>query len=164
MRATSRRGCSLPQPARLAQSHDDSCIQCHMPMASGSDIVHIATTDHRILRTPQSQATEPASDVARPPLVLLNGDSLGPPEIESLGRELGIALTSEGEGLRLTPQTLWLGNQALALLDQALAKWPDDLVALCTKAQALRARWPTQGSDSDRPFRAAVGTSVRAGA
>ncbi len=132
-----QRGCSIPQPARLAQSPDDSCIQCHMPMASGSDIVHVATTDHRILRSPQAQATEPALHAAGPPLVLLNGDSLGPPEIESLGRELGIALTSEGEGLRRTQQTLLLGNQALALLDQALAKWPDDLVALCMKAQAL---------------------------
>jgi tetratricopeptide (TPR) repeat protein len=108
-----------------------------MPMSSSSDIVHVATTDHRVLRSPRARTTEPDPAVAGPPLVLLNGDETGPERVESLGREMAIALMSEVRGLPDTPQVRRAGNLALSLLDQALADRPDDPVARRAKAQAL---------------------------
>ncbi len=50
--------CSLPDRERLARNPDDSCVLCHMPTSSNSDVVHNATTDHRISRRPQVRRTE----------------------------------------------------------------------------------------------------------
>lgn len=48
--------CSLPVVDRA----DKTCISCHMPRFSASDIPHTALTDHRILRRPNSTAKAPA--------------------------------------------------------------------------------------------------------
>ena len=40
------------EPARRRISPDDSCIQCHMPPYAASDVIHTASTDHRIPRKP----------------------------------------------------------------------------------------------------------------
>jgi hypothetical protein len=45
------RGCSLPRAVRLQTSKEDSCIDCHMPRQSTTDIPHVAAVDHRILRS-----------------------------------------------------------------------------------------------------------------
>jgi hypothetical protein len=132
-----RKGCNLPVAVRLAESRADSCTQCHMPRSTSSDVVHAATTDHRVLRRPGASITEPKRSAPGLPLVLLNGDELGREELKSLGRELAIALTSEGPELPDTPQIRQMGSLVLALLDKALAQRPDDLVALRMKAQAL---------------------------
>ena len=66
-----QRGCTVPEPSRRKQSPGDSCIDCHMPVTSSVDIVHIATTDHRILRSPRNQEiVPPASPRADTPLPL----------------------------------------------------------------------------------------------
>jgi predicted CXXCH cytochrome family protein len=132
-----RKGCSLPEPERRAASRGDSCIQCHMPTSDSSDIVHVAITDHRILRTRGDRVTESAPGRAGPVMVLLNGDGLASREIEALGRELGIAMMFEGEGQRDSLQMKQMASHALRLLEQALAQWPDDVVARRAKAQAL---------------------------
>ena len=129
--------CNLPDPVRLAESPDDSCIQCHMQPFKTTDIMHAATTDHRILRTPQTEETGQPPVVAGLPLVLLNGEKLAPHERKSLERELAIALATEGPRLRDSPQVREVGTLVLALLDGALEKRPDDLPALRMKAQAL---------------------------
>lgn len=46
--------CSFPLETRLRESHEDSCIQCHMPKLPASDVAHTSLTDHRILRDPSS--------------------------------------------------------------------------------------------------------------
>ncbi len=51
-RSALRAGCSLPLAARLRQQPDDSCTACHMPRFGSSDVVHVASTDHRVLRRP----------------------------------------------------------------------------------------------------------------
>ena len=131
------KGCNLPESARLAQSRDDSCIQCHMQRFKETDILHTATTDHRILRTPAAERTDPERDMHGLPLVLLNRGDLTPYELNSLDRELAIALATEGPRMRDSPQVRETGALILALLDRALAKRPDDLAALRLKAQAL---------------------------
>jgi Flp pilus assembly protein TadD len=67
----------------------------------------------------------------------LNGDELSANEVELLGRELAIALTSEGPLLPDTPRVRQMGAGVLALLDRALAQRPDDLMARRMKARAL---------------------------
>jgi hypothetical protein len=130
-------GCKLPAPARLAASREDNCIQCHMPRSESVDIMHTATTDHRILRTPRAPATQQHRPASGPPLVLLNGKNLDSDEQGSLGRELAIALASEGPRLAESPRVREIGAMVLTLLDRALAKRPDDLLARRMKAQAL---------------------------
>jgi Tetratricopeptide repeat len=131
-------GCSLPLAQRLARSIDDNCFSCHMPTSTSSDIAHIAITDHRILKTPDSQTADQAVPAREDsPLRLLNGNDLGADKFESRGRELGIALTFEGEGLPFTPQVRQLGLIALDLLDKALFRRPDDLEARRMRARAL---------------------------
>ena len=131
-------GCSLPLTQRLARSVDDNCVSCHMPALTSTDIAHIAITDHRILKTAESQTASPAIGVeAGAGIRLLNRDDPGADDLESAGRELGIALTFEGEGLPATAQVRKLGLFALDLIDKALARRPDDLEAKRMRARAL---------------------------
>jgi hypothetical protein len=133
-----QKGCTVPEPARRERSPGDSCIDCHMPVISSVDIVHIATTDHRILRMPGNQeVVPPPSAHAGSPLRLLNDDGTSSGGIEALSRELGIALAFEGEGLPDSPQVRQLGYLALAYLDKALAERPNDLLVQRSRAKAL---------------------------
>jgi tetratricopeptide (TPR) repeat protein len=132
-----RNGCKLSRSVRIAESPDDSCIQCHMQNSNSADVAHVATTDHRILRSTPRSVNEPDRGANGLPLVLLNGDNLDRNELESLGRELAIALASEGPLLPNTPRTRAMGPLVLSQLDAALAKHPDDLVALRMKAQVM---------------------------
>jgi predicted CXXCH cytochrome family protein len=130
--------CSLPDRDRLARSPDDSCVLCHMPTSSNSDVVHNATTDHRISRRPLVHRAELLATAAvGPPLVLFHADQLAPAERAAMSRELAVGLTIEARRIREPPRAAGLTQVAIELLDQALARWPDDLVALRHKGQAL---------------------------
>jgi hypothetical protein len=131
-------GCSLALTERLARSNDDDCFSCHMPALKSSDIAHIAITDHRILKHPEIEATPPSASAGAGDLLrLLNRDEPGAEKLESPGRELGIALTFEVEGLPSTPAIRQLGLRALGLIDEALAQRPDDREASRMRARAL---------------------------
>jgi Cytochrome c554 and c-prime len=132
-----RKGCNLPDTVRLAESSEDSCIQCHMQPSKKTDIIHAATTDHQVLRTPQADQTDQAPVALGLPLVLLNGDNLAPNELKSLERELAIALATEGPRMRDSPQVRETGALVLGLLNKAVERRPDDLPAMRMKAQAL---------------------------
>jgi Flp pilus assembly protein TadD len=132
-----KRGCSLPDPVRLAESHDDNCVQCHMPRSTTADIVHTATTDHRILRTYKQLLAEPTRAAPALPLVLLNGDGLPSSEVELLERELAIALTDEGPRLPDTPAVRQIGANDLFVLGRAIARHPEDVEARRMMARAL---------------------------
>jgi hypothetical protein len=132
-----QRGCKLPRPERLARSPGDDCTRCHMPRFPSSDIAHTATTDHRISRVPDAPSAVPDRVAGTFPLVLLNGDGLTREEAESLGRELAIALTSDGSHLPDSPQVRRISSFAITRLDEALAYRPGDLVARRMKAMAL---------------------------
>jgi hypothetical protein len=129
--------CTLPDRVRLAESPHDSCIQCHMQRFKITDIIHTATTDHRILKRPLPEGTDTEPGVGGLPLVLLNDENLTPGELKSLDRELAIALTAEGPRLRDSPEVREMGGRVIALLDKALSQRPDDLPARRMKAQAL---------------------------
>ncbi len=130
-------GCSLPIAVRQTRNQDD-CIACHMPAAPKTDIIHVATRDHRVLRAAESQAAAESAP-SRPDgsLRLLNPPQPGAGKPESSARELGIAMTLEGGDYPESPATRQLGVRALQLLDRALAESPEDLEVKRFRARAL---------------------------
>lgn len=132
------RGCSLPEPERRTQSAADSCIDCHMPRYSASDIPHTASTDHRIVRRKRPQAPSAGPLAGLPlPVVPFHRRPFDPGDRET-GRDLAIGL------MRLTDQgKLPPGQQAAtvrALLRPALEHDPDDADAVEAEAAALLAQ------------------------
>jgi tetratricopeptide (TPR) repeat protein len=108
-----------------------------MPKSKNPSVAHVATTDHRVLRSPEAAPTEPGPSDSELPLVLLNGDGLGREERTSLDRELAIALASEGSRMPETEQVAWIGSFVLRVLDGVLADRPEDHVARRMKAMVL---------------------------
>jgi Flp pilus assembly protein TadD len=132
------RGCALPEPARREKSREDDCTACHMPRSGRSDIPHVATTDHRILRD-SGAAGRPsaASGTGGPPLVLFHPESSGDRGSAEVGRDLGVALASLGKAA---------DAMALPLLEAAVAARPDDAAAWQFKGDVLgRLGRPTEG-------------------
>ena len=130
-------GCKLPAAARLAKSNDDDCVQCHMPRTKSVDIVHTATTDHRILRAPAAtQPAIPGRGPGRPWSCSMAITWVRTNEV-ALARELAIALALEGPRLADSPEVRQMGSFVLSALDRALTQHPDDLLARRMKAQTL---------------------------
>jgi hypothetical protein len=129
------RGCTLPLPARREKG--DDCAACHMPRLLSSDIIHIAATDHRILRSPDAE-TSPAPE--RPPrqmgLVPFHGDlHPGVPEVD---RDLGVAMAIMAGEAPPGPIRVTVSTTALPLLERATRDAPDDLLALEWQGAVLR--------------------------
>jgi hypothetical protein len=115
-----RPGCSVPVVERRKTSPDDSCIQCHMPPYATSDVVHAASTDHRIPRRPSRSGAVETPHAADPfQAVLFHHDRVDS-EAPDRRRDLGLALAhlSDQDGV---PRT-----EATALLDEAVRNFPDD--------------------------------------
>jgi Tfp pilus assembly protein PilF len=112
------RGCTLPASARPA----DDCTGCHMPRARTSDIIHAATTDHRILRhadQPDRLPPVPTGE-SQPLLVNFHRDLLDGRDRAAAERDIGIALCRDG------PRG---AAMAAPRLEAALAARPDDVAA-----------------------------------
>jgi hypothetical protein len=122
-------GCALAASARLNQSPDNNCTGCHMPRVGSSDVPHVATTNHRILRHPPPATTSSGHENrSGRRLVPFHGDNADALERRALDRDRGVALCRQGtEGAR----------EAVRLLDAALADWPDDLDAMEARGIAL---------------------------
>jgi Cytochrome c554 and c-prime len=133
-----RNGCSLPAKDRLAQSREDDCVKCHMTLFASADIVHTATTDHRILRKPGSMPAKPHRPRPEFPLVLLNDDAMSRPKRQPLERELAIALATEASQPAIAQELRATSVRVLSMLDRAIVERPDDLIAQRMKAQVLR--------------------------
>jgi hypothetical protein len=128
--------CALPPSKRRLRSKQDSCVDCHMPPYGSSDIAHNASTDHRILRG-GAGAAETASPWHEPRTVFaLSHFQRGPvnPADKALGRDLGVALVQDVAGALTNSRQ---AEQAVALLENAIARDPDDLVAWESKAKAF---------------------------
>jgi hypothetical protein len=134
-------GCSLPREARLKESPQDSCSDCHMPRRFTADIPHTASTDHRIVRR-KDAGPAPASGGPPPsslevPVEPFPGRLVGRADRE-LGRDLGIALAQLGELGRIHSQAYT--TLSLELLDRATARDPEDWDAWEARAVALKAQ------------------------
>jgi predicted CXXCH cytochrome family protein len=125
--------CSVPPARRRATSPRDSCIDCHMPRYTSSDIAHTASTDHRILRRPQDRP-DPSADLDRARFVDFYQDRFpqGDPEAE---RTLGLGLVKMMSAGMLRPGRH--GEDALLLLESALAQQPRDAEVRKGKVHAL---------------------------
>jgi predicted CXXCH cytochrome family protein len=126
--------CSVPLPERRRTSPADSCIGCHMPRYTSSDIAHTASTDHRILRRPLDDRPGPRTDLDRTRFVDFYRDRFpqGDPQAE---RTLGLGLVKLMSAGMLRPERH--GEQALLVLESALARHLQDVELHASKAQLL---------------------------
>ncbi len=130
--AKGQRSCSVAPAKRRRTSPLDSCIDCHMPRYAASDIVHTASTDHRIVR--RSLAPEGRHPDALSVVNFYRGQAgTGGPE-ES--RDLGLALVRLMANGKTTPEPA--ARRAVGLLEPALARAPSDVDAWEHKGLALR--------------------------
>jgi Flp pilus assembly protein TadD len=129
-----QRRCTLPREVRLKENRD-SCIDCHMPPYSASDIAHTAATDHRIVRrrTPPAPAAADSGNLHLLPWRSGHGPRPGAEGEDE--RDLGIALVRVGE--RRTGDRQALARQAALLLDKSTGAFPDDVSAWEARGQAL---------------------------
>jgi hypothetical protein len=134
-------GCALPPAVRRSRTADDDCIACHMPRRTTSDIGHTALTDHRILRRPES-ATPPSGRSAPRPVAgtsLVSFFANSPHVTEEEGkRDFAVALclaARNGGPLREVAMRV-----AIPLLDEVLARAPEDPAAWEAKGIMLSAR------------------------
>ncbi len=124
--------CSVPEAERRRTSPEDSCIQCHMPAYPTSDVVHAASTDHRIPRRPGAADAPADGSRARSPLTRFHRDRLDPADPE-YRRDLGLALAQlSGPGEASEDVDT---HDAGALLDEAVKNFPDDAAAWEAKGQ-----------------------------
>lgn len=125
--ASGEKPCSLPLPGR--QVKQDSCIACHMPKASSSNIAHASVTDHRVPRTNTPPPLPRGLAFGTPPLVRFRSGTKIP--ADELDRDLGIALARFGQ-TKLPKDAAAQGAVrpvAIEKLKGSLAKWPGDAEA-----------------------------------
>ncbi len=116
-----KQGCSLPRAVRLQTSKEDSCIDCHMPRQSATDVAHTAATDHRILRKPDSHSARGASalEIGGDRLLKPFGRRMKPGDRQA-ERDLAIALIQAASHSSVPRDRAT--SQALVLLERGLAE------------------------------------------
>ena len=128
----SDRGCSLPPAEQQASPASGSCIHCHMPANTQTNVPHTAQTDHRILRKPlekRSRGVKPASkSFAINQLQVFGNQKLIPTWEQS--RAIGIAMMTKA----WTTEDLNLARQAITKLIPAttIQAGPDAMIAALT--------------------------------
>jgi hypothetical protein len=127
------RGCRLPASARALRTGGDDCVGCHMPRSSSSNNTHVATTNHRIPRHASGESTPPGRTEppvrAGPSLVNFHRDLMSVQERALTERDRGIALCRGGGRAA--------AEEALPLIEAAVAALPDDIPALDCKGELL---------------------------
>jgi hypothetical protein len=131
------RGCSAPAAAE--REKNDNCVACHMHRSGTSDIPHVASTDHRILRDPDHSPNGASVDGQETEIRLVDfyADQAASGE-EISSRDLGVALMELS--LSTPPSVIRrrLGETATPLLQGATRADPDDLPAWEKLGYALR--------------------------
>jgi len=109
--------CHQPQATAWQKQHFQQldCIGCHMQKTSRVDVGHAAATDHRILRRPLKQTTEPGP-----------GESLIGFGSKESPRELGLAYAE----LALRTNNSHHKSEAFRLLNEELQQYPKDIEVL----------------------------------
>lgn len=112
----------------IAATHQPSqpdCTSCHMPRVASADIAHTMVTDHRIVRTAQTQRAS-GPDARR-----LVEFGRAPARARELGLAYGeVALRGDA----------FAAGEALRLLEDALPRYPRDPDVLARLAQLHQAR------------------------
>jgi hypothetical protein len=130
-------GCSQPEAERRKQEPQDSCIACHMPRYKTLNLVHVADTDHTVVRHRDKMGADPykpRGPRAGIDLVDFHRKGSGGQDKEGI-RALGIALvTLAAEEEALAPVA---SQRAVELLERALEFFPEDAAVWESKAHAL---------------------------
>jgi hypothetical protein len=146
--------CTAPMAERAARG--DDCIECHMPRAESSSVVHTSITDHRILRRPGPQAKPRALSPREVPLIAFERDgTVAPAEVE---RDLGVGLAHLLSRLPAGSDThQMVGRFARERLQTSLQLWPGDVDAWVALSRVRGARRETSGrfEAADRAVRLA---------
>ncbi|MDR3632206.1 MAG: tetratricopeptide repeat protein [Isosphaeraceae bacterium] len=132
-------GCSVSPVARRLESADDDCAACHMPRSTTRDVIHVAGTDHRILRRRgEIPAPTGTADASGMPLVDFHHNLLESEDARrEMRRDLGVALGSGAWEFRNMPRGAALARLSLSLIVPALGRRPDDVVAREIKGVSL---------------------------
>ena len=136
MKCHQEKDCAEPRAARLARQSDDSCFACHMPRSATTDIVHTASTTHRIVGKSKPPVPEGKSSmVGALPLVDFHR---GVPDLRDTrtARELGIALSQAAQ--REGKMTGKDGEFILGLLNRAVREHPGDVAAREAAAKTMQ--------------------------
>ena len=121
--------CSETAAAR--QSVADSCIACHMPARDSSNMAHVSQTDHRVIRTRDSQPIT-FDEKTTPTLRFFDESNL---QLSKVERERAMAL---GAMIYLSKKGTTPPESLLSLLKALHAAHPDDAeVASVLGATAL---------------------------
>ena len=126
--------CSLAPARRKERSAADSCIDCHMPKFAHSDIAHMASTDHRILRQVETGPKNSAPAAPTDDLVSFYKSQTSP---DDTLRDEALALMDQAGLKQASRHRLWLARIAAPVLEKSLQKWPDDVRALHAYGYAL---------------------------
>jgi Flp pilus assembly protein TadD len=127
------RGCSLPASQRQQRQPEDSCVACHMSKEGSSNILHVAVTDHRILRVPDSGRIQTVRPLAPGESPLRPFRSVPEPRLQ---RDLGIALARIATADPRRLETL--ARMALDRLIPVTTAHANDLAAWEARAEAHR--------------------------
>ena len=126
-------GCSVPLARRQERTPTDNCAVCHMPR-EGTNINHVALTDHRILRTPPPRSENPLSPPSPTQLLPFGRNRLDLGDSE-MARDIAVATIDRA---RVQPSTRQeVSRFAGPLLVEAVRAHPDDLNARESLAVAL---------------------------
>jgi tetratricopeptide (TPR) repeat protein len=117
-----KKGCAIHLAERWRLSPGDSCIDCHMPQLTTTNVAHTALTDHRIHRRPAASVAGRSSGQ----LINFYQDRLGRDDPE-VRRDLGIALGNHL--LKKGPTVRRETGQAIEILNEALRRAPEDVDA-----------------------------------
>jgi hypothetical protein len=123
-------GCAVPAARRRELRADNSCTACHMPRRQTSNIAHMASTDHRIVR--RAGHPDPLPAPMLPPdginLVLFHQDLCDPAD-RGFSRDRGVALTDLAGLQQPERSRLRLAGAAVPVLQEAVQADPDDVPA-----------------------------------
>jgi Tfp pilus assembly protein PilF len=125
-------GCAMPREQRLLANKEDSCIDCHMPRYSATDIPHTAATDHRIVRRPDPVTDTSDEKQQSDPLKPFYEENTADTE---LARDKAVALMRYVAEGKAEPRRF--AQEALDLLTRPLAEHPDDVPAWRARGAAL---------------------------
>lgn len=143
LKCHAEKDCAKPLAVRRQQDAADNCVRCHMPRSDSISVGHVVLTDHRIPRRPARppHPPDPAPGDADAPVVSFYRDTSGSNEAEDR-RDYGLALMESARvGLRgageVEAQRRWFSDEALPLLEDAVARHAEDVPAREAKAHAL---------------------------
>jgi Tfp pilus assembly protein PilF len=127
--------CTTPLTARTANGATNDCATCHMPRFTAGDIVHAASTNHRITRTGEPSKSSGLPGAITRPLLFFPPR---PPDLRRIdeGRDYAVGLVELAKFGRIPPAEV--ARDVLPLLERAITEAPSDHRAWNAKSYALQ--------------------------